>query len=211
MTLDIEPYLEQAARWPQEGRHILAQYNDTEIVVYQAFRPEIGDHAARFGRFGDQFSLSRMSWIKPNFLWMMYRCGWGTKPGQEVVLAIHLRRSAFDDFLGQSVQTTFTRDVYSDEASWKAQAEQAEALVQWDPDHDPTGDKLQRRAIQIGLRGRALARYAREAIVDIEDISTFVCEQHALVLSREWLRLLTPREAIYPVIDGDVAARLGLP
>jgi len=27
-----------------------------------------------------------MSWIKPNFLWMMYRCGWGTKEGQQVTL-----------------------------------------------------------------------------------------------------------------------------
>ena len=43
---------------------------------------------------GDHFSLNRMSWVKPNFLWMMYRSGWGQKEGQVVVLAVlHLSRS----------------------------------------------------------------------------------------------------------------------
>jgi uncharacterized protein DUF4291 len=27
-----------------------------------------------------------VTWIKPSFLWMMYRCGWGKKAGQETVL-----------------------------------------------------------------------------------------------------------------------------
>jgi len=36
---------------------------------------------------------------------------------------------------------------------------------------------LERRAIQLGLRGEILARYAREWIIEIEDISAFVAEQ----------------------------------
>jgi hypothetical protein len=28
------------------------------------------------------FSLRRMTWIKPGFLWMMHRSGWATKPNQ---------------------------------------------------------------------------------------------------------------------------------
>ncbi|MFT5999906.1 MAG: hypothetical protein ACI81P_002365 [Neolewinella sp.] len=32
---------------------------------------------------GPAFSYQRMSWIKPNFLWMMYRCGWAKKQDQE--------------------------------------------------------------------------------------------------------------------------------
>jgi hypothetical protein len=38
------------------------------VVVYQAYRPEIGHFAAQHGYFGGSFSLDRMSWIKPNFL-----------------------------------------------------------------------------------------------------------------------------------------------
>ena len=36
-----------------------------------------------------------MSWIKPNFLWKMYRCGWATKEGQEIVLAVWIASAAF--------------------------------------------------------------------------------------------------------------------
>jgi hypothetical protein len=64
-------------RWPASGRQILAQYDDVSGGVYQAYRPEIGRLATFHGYHGDGFSLDRMSWIKPNFLWMTYRSGWG--------------------------------------------------------------------------------------------------------------------------------------
>lgn len=41
-SIQLEPYLEQENKWPQGGRHILAQYDDGSIIVYQAYRPEIG-------------------------------------------------------------------------------------------------------------------------------------------------------------------------
>src|SRR4051795_8107921 len=103
MEMITEPYLAQLRRWPATGRHILAQYDDRSVVVYQAYRPEIGRFAARHGYFGGEFSLDRMSWIKPNFLWMMYRSGWGTKGGQEVTLAVRLRRDAFEEILRLTV------------------------------------------------------------------------------------------------------------
>jgi hypothetical protein len=109
-ALTLERYRDQQARWPAEGRHILAQYDETSVVVYQAYRPAIGHYAARHGRFGDEFSLNRMSWIKPNFLWMMYRSGWGTKDGQEVTLAIWLRRAAFEEILREAVPSSYTPD-----------------------------------------------------------------------------------------------------
>ncbi len=79
MTLLLESYTAQRALWPAQGRQLLAQFDDDTIVVYQAYRPEIGHYTAQHGRFGGGFSFERMSWIKPNFLWMMYRSGWGTK------------------------------------------------------------------------------------------------------------------------------------
>lgn len=112
MNLITEPYIAQNDRWPRSGRHILAQFDDQSVVVYQAYRPEIGHFAARHGYFGGEFSLGRMSWIKPNFLWMMYRSGWGTKPGQEVTLAVRLRRDAFDEILRLAVHSSFTPEVY---------------------------------------------------------------------------------------------------
>src|SRR5688500_16930208 len=104
IRLATEPYQEQLKRWPRSGRHILAQYDAGTVVVYQAYRPSIGRMAASQGYLeGGGFSLERMTWIKPNFLWMMYRSGWGTKPEQEVILAVRLRRSAFGEILAQAV------------------------------------------------------------------------------------------------------------
>jgi hypothetical protein len=64
-ALTLERYCDQQARWPAEGRHILAQYDAESVVVYQAYRPAIGHYAAQHGLFGGEFSLNRMSWIKP--------------------------------------------------------------------------------------------------------------------------------------------------
>jgi len=78
--------------------------------------------------------------------------------------------------------------------------------LQWDPDHDPSGAKVERRALQLGLRGDFLAHYAREWIVGIEDITGFVTEQS---LNRDYTQLMMPREEIYPVSD-KLAVQIGL-
>lgn len=69
-------------------RRIRAAYTADTITVYQAYAPEIGQAAAREGRFPAAWKRDRMTWVKPSFLWMMYRCGWATKPDQETVLAV---------------------------------------------------------------------------------------------------------------------------
>jgi hypothetical protein len=211
MQLILEPYLAQTALWPASGRHILAQYDEEGIVVYQAYNPQIGHFAAAHGSFGcHDFSFERMSWIKPNFLWMMYRSGWGSKEGQEVVLAVTLRRPAFDALLAEAVPSTYMPALYADEEDWKQAVQASSVRVQWDPDHGPAGRPLERRAIQLGLRGDALRRYAREWLLGIEDISQLVHEQRQHVLAGDYAALLTPRERIYPIADAAVAARLGI-
>jgi hypothetical protein len=210
MPLETEPYLIQRARWPASGRHILAQFDDASVVVYQAYRPSIGNFAAQHGYFGGEFKLTRMSWIKPNFLWMMYRAGWGQKEGQEVILAVRLHRSAFDLILSQAVPSTFQPNLYADHDAWKKAVAESEVRLQFDPDHDPSGAPVERRAIQLGLRGDVLARYARDWIISIEDISEFVREQHQHVLARNHNKLVTPKEDVYPVEDESVRYRLRL-
>jgi len=206
MRLLTEPYAEQQVHWPAKGRHILAQYDDTTVVVYQAYRPEIGEWAAEHGHLGGPaFSLGRMSWVKPNFLWMMFRSGWGTKEGQEITLAIRVRRSAFDEMLAQAVHSSPVDAVYGDKERWKDAVARSNVRLQWDPDHGPGGAPLERRALQLGLRGDVLRLFAHEWIVDLEDISPFVAEQRG-----RGDDLVTPRERVYPVADPVVAARLGI-
>src|SRR4051812_45654491 len=135
-SLRLESFQAQSARWPASGRHVLAQYDDDSVVVYQAYRPSIGRFAAEHGYFGGEFSLGRMSWIKPNFLWMMYRCGWATKEGQEVVLAVWLARAAFDEILSLAVPSSFSDRDYPNRDAWQADVARSDVRLQWDPDHD---------------------------------------------------------------------------
>lgn len=205
-----EPYTAQAARWPARGRHILAQFDDASVVVYQAYRPSIGNHAATHGDFlGGGFSLERMSWIKPNFLWMMYRCGWARKDGQEVVLAVTLRRTAFDAILAAAVPSSYDQRRYATHEDWQDAVAHSNVRLQWDPDHGPGGEPLERRAIQLGLRGDVLASYAKPWLLGIEDVSAFVHEQHAAYVRGGRSALVTPREDVYPC-EPATATQLGI-
>ncbi|MDP2340410.1 MAG: DUF4291 domain-containing protein [Deltaproteobacteria bacterium] len=210
MTLAIERHVSQADRWPKSGRVILAQFSDDNIVVYQAFRPSIAAYAVAHGRFGGDFSFSRMSWIKPNFLWMMFRSGWASKEGQESVLAVTIPRRAFLTILQRVVHSKYVEAVYGSMASWKLALRQSDVRLQWDPDHGPTGGAQVRRAVQLGLSGETLRSYATSDVVSIEDISDFVRAQGELVRARRLDELLTPREDVFPVDDPALRARLGL-
>lgn len=208
MRIETEHYLEQLEHWPTAGRHILAQFDETSIVVYQAYRPEIGKFAASYGYFGGAFSLARMSWIKPNFLWMMYRSGWAQKEGQEVVLAVRIKRCAFDQILARAIHSSFAPEHYESQEEWRKQGLCTDARMQWDPDHTPNGSKEVRRAIQLGIRGEFLGHYSKDWIIDIEDISSFVHQQSGNLGSLS--ELVTPRERVYPVVDSSIAKRLGI-
>ncbi|MFL6601880.1 MAG: DUF4291 domain-containing protein [Steroidobacteraceae bacterium] len=190
-------YSEQSESWPKSGRHILARYDAESVYVYQAYRPPIARYAVDNQKFGGpDFSYARMSWIKPNFLWMMYRCGWASKEGQEHVLAVRLRRSFFDEILIAAVPSSFGGSQSGSRDGWRRAVESADVRLQWDPDHDPFGKPLQRKAIQLGLRGRSLARYGREAILSVEDITPFVTEQ-ARQLCAGLDNLIVPEEHVY--------------
>ena len=59
---------------------IRAVYGEHTIRVYQAYSDPIADAALAHGTFvSPPFKMERMTWIKPSFLWMMYRAGWGLK------------------------------------------------------------------------------------------------------------------------------------
>lgn len=201
-------YSIQAASWPTQGRHILARFDDESIHVYQAYRPAIAEYAVANQQFGGEFSYSRMSWIKPNFLWMMYRCGWAIKEGQERVLAVRLRRAFFDELLGQVVPSGYDPERFRAPEQWKHAVANSNVRLQWDPDHDPAGRPLTRRAVQLGLRGEALRRYGSSEILSVEDITPFVAEQREH-LQPGFRQLLTPLESVYAP-EPDAAKAVGI-
>jgi len=210
MHLPTERYVEQAKCWPAEGRHILAHHDAETILVYQAYRPSIGEHAIRHGAFGGGFSYARMSWIKPNFLWMMYRSGWGTKEGQETTLGLRLRREFFDRILAQAVASSFDQSVHTSPEAWRAAAQTSQVRLQWDPDHDPHGNALARRAIQLGLRGAVLEDFGKRELLEVIDMTAFVAEQRDLISRVGLGELKTPVERVYVPAEEAVARHLKL-
>jgi hypothetical protein len=210
MNLQTELYENQLPMWPKRGKHILAQGDDEAVVVYQAYRPKIAEFAVEHQRFGGEFSFSRMSWIKPNFLWMMFRSGWATKEGQEAVLAIKYRRSAFLNTLSLAVHSKYIEALYGSAEEWKRRSNTSGVRLQWDPDHGPTGAPVERRAIQLGLSGEVLVGYGERDVISIEDITPFVREQHEHVRNRNLSKLLMPRERPMVIADEAVHRHLGL-
>lgn len=208
MTLETIPYAQYETHLPQTGQHILAQLRGANILVYQAFNPLIAGYAVQHQQFGGPaYSFSRMSWIKPNFLWMMYRAGWAAKDQQQHILAIEISLEHFEIILEQAVYSSFQPDLYGTRESWERAVEQSEVRLQWDPDHDPSGAKLQRRALQLGLRGAMLRHFATEWIVSIEDITPFVQEQGKRVGQEG---LLVAKEQVVYLQNEQVAAKLKL-
>ncbi|XP_077996213.1 uncharacterized protein LOC144449541 [Glandiceps talaboti] len=190
-----ESYIEQVRNnWPKSGKHILAQYDDNVVVVYQAFKPQIAEYAVENQRFGGpHFSFDRMSWIKTNFLWMMYRCGWAEKKNQERVLAVWLTREGFDTILANA---------YTPQAQKAAGLEgkdKIEVRLQWDPDHKPRGQSEDRRAIQLGLKKEMLRKYATEWTVQIKDITPFVKSEKEKLDTDDLEKLEVAQERVYQV------------
>ena len=208
MNIELKKYDEQITEWPKSGYHIMAQYDEEEIIVYQSYRKEIGEFAAKNQYFGGAFSLDRMTWIKPNFLWMMYRNGWGTKDGQEVVLAIHLKISAFNKYLENAVYSSYSSSLEMSHEDWKESVKTSSVRLQWDPDHDPYGNKLERRAIQIGLRDDFIKSFAKDDILLIEDISEFVKEQYEFVQNKKLENLVVPAERPFLFKDEELNRKL---
>ncbi|MGH4031180.1 DUF4291 domain-containing protein [Actinomycetota bacterium Odt1-20B] len=186
---------------------IRALHTPATITVYQAYRPEIGLPAAGEGRFPATWQRDRMTWIKPSFLWMMYRCGWATKEGQETVLAVEISREGFEWALEHACLSHYERDLHPDPASWKRQLKQAPARVQWDPERDLRLQPLPHRSLQLGLTGEAARRYADEWTVSITDVTPLARSVHDHVRGGELdaARHLLPAEHPYPVREGLLA------
>jgi len=204
LPFSTELYSEIEKAWPSEGKHILASYDESSVVVYQAYKPSIAEWAVDHQTFSGckDYSLTRMSWIKTNFLWMMFRCGWASKKDQERVLAIRIAKEGFEKILSRAKRLPDKYDVKDSQAPV---LENDDVRLQWDPDHTPSGDKCNRRAIQLGIRGNALNLLLTEWILSITDITEFVIEQRNL-MSQEgsFDKLIVPAEKVYQISNSQL-------
>lgn len=152
-------------------KQIRAVYDDQTIRVYQAYSDQIADAALRQGTFkSPPFKMERMTWIKPSFLWMMYRAGWGHKDeGQNRILAIDISRDGFEWALQHGCSSRPEAGMSKED--WEQVKARSPVRIQWDPERNLHLEPLAHRAIQIGISGAAVPLYVNEWIHQITDIT----------------------------------------
>lgn len=163
-------------------REIRAQFDAQTIRVYQAYSNEIADVAVQHQRFCPPFKMERMTWIKPSFLWMMYRAGWGEKDaGQQRILAIDISREGFEWALANGCIAHFEAPTYGSHEEWQARKAATNIRIQWDPERDLNATPLPHRALQLGLSGEAVKQYVHHWTTAITDITPMVKQIKTLV------------------------------
>lgn len=165
------------------GHPIRALYDEHIIRVYQAYSNEIADSALAHGTFvSPPFKMGRMTWIKPSFLWMMYRSGWGLKDAhQSRILAIDITRDGFDWALSHGCLSHPTEPMSPQ--AWQLAKANSPIRIQWDPERDLFMRPLSGRTIQIGLGRQAVELYVNQWIQKITDVTGFVHQIHNIVLN----------------------------
>jgi hypothetical protein len=184
------------------NRVIRATYDRNTITVYQAYNNAIAKTAVQNQTFtSSPFKKERMTWIKPSFLWMMYRSGWATKENQEHILAIRIKREGFEWALENSCLSHFDSSVHSSYEAWKVEIKKNPVRIQWDPEKDILLQSLPFRSIQIGLSGLAVEKYITNWIVHIDDITKKCKNIHQLIDKGqiEQAKDLLAVEQLYPL------------
>ncbi|MGA4995073.1 DUF4291 domain-containing protein [Nonomuraea bangladeshensis] len=178
-------------------RQIRAAFTDDAITVYQAYDPAIAAPAVAAQRFVPPFRRERMTWIKPSFLWMMYRCGWATKPGQTRVLAVEITREGFEWALRHSCLSH--PDPGTDHDVWKRRLRESPVRIQWDPERDPHHNALPYRSLQVGLSGDAVAGYVDRWTLRITDLTERVEDIRRALRDGKDVTGMLPTEHPYPL------------
>lgn len=190
-------------------KEVFAQYDRQCIRVYQAYNSVIAKEAVVLQTFGESFNTNRMTWIKPSFLWLMYRSNWGTKKNQECILAIDLYRSKFNEILQKAVLTSPDSASFSG-VQWEKAFDETTVYCQWDPDRNINGNAVNRAAIQIGLKGNTLRDFLDTGICRIEDLTPSVRKWNEQRINGKLNPKNLPTEKLYPINDKALRNRLDM-
>ena len=182
-------------------RQIFATYTDDWVRVYQAFDPEVGKALLDHREFRAGFNKNRYTWIKTSLPWIARRSLWASAVNQQMVLAIDIKRSFFDRLLLNSHNSSPVFGVYYENRShYKSESAKKQNVVQWDPDRDWNGNRMSRKAIQIGVSPAFLGGYL-SSIVGVQDITSLVrgLRSDGVQMGRVIEQL--PFESLYPSSD----------
>lgn len=186
---------------------VYANYDSNGVFVYQAFKPKIVQTAVEVGTFGKGFGFERTSWIKPSFSWTLRRSKYATKNRMEAIAQIKITHSAFKEILEQSVEAHYNENIYSCELDWETDLMKTQVVHQWDPERDLIGRRLERQAIQIGIREQVLKKYVSDYIIEVKDMTELAHKIGDAVRNKNTLPSV-PREIEYS-IESSLFHKLG--
>lgn len=194
-----------------EANQIRADYDASTITMYQAYSTAIALPALKSQRFAPPFSLTRMTWIKPSFLWLMERSNWAQKSSQECILAVRIKRTGWEKALELGVLTGYEPGVHQSNSAWNQEFEKAIVHVQWDPERSLRGADLGINSIQVGLGRTIIEEYVNDWVTEIKDYTPLVRKIHGFLKSgqAEKAKKLLPPERTYPV-SSSIAKRLNM-
>lgn len=155
---------------------IIAGYTKDTVTVYQAYPAAIAEAALAAGTFVSPFRPGRMTWIKPSFLWMMYRSGWAAKPGQERILSIKIGIDDLTWALEHACLSAYDPKIHRTRQEWSAELAVSQVRVQWDPGRDLNLRATSYRTIQIGLGHQASHYYVNSWIRELDDVTELAHE-----------------------------------
>lgn len=192
-------------------KEIRADYNNQTITVYQAYNKAIALPAIQNNRFETPFSFHRMTWLKPSFLWLMERSNWGTKSNQDYILAIKIKRSFWEEALKMGVLTDPDKEIYKSGYEWEQLFKKAKVHIQWDPERNIKGGKLQHRTIQVGISRFLIEAYNTEWIDEILDYTPLTKKINQLRKQGKYkeAKRLLPKEKVYE-LPLEVAKIIGI-
>ncbi len=190
-------------------KEVFAQYDRQYIRVYQAYNSVIAKEAIALQTFEENFNINRMTWIKPSFLWLMYRSNWGTKKNQECILALDIYQTKFNELLEKAVLTSPDSTSYTG-LQWEKAFNEATVYCQWDSDRNINGNAINRAAIQIGLKGNTLRDFLNTSIYCITDLTPLVRKWNEQRKNGKLDSKNLPVEKIYPVKDKTIRNRLNM-
>ncbi|MEN7551725.1 DUF4291 family protein [Rapidithrix thailandica] len=187
---------------------IYADYDEEGVYVYQAFKPQTVQTAVALGTFGKGFGLDRISWIKPSFGWVLRRTKYGTKNRMQGIAKIKLSHQAFHEIISQSIESHWNQNVFASEDVWRNRLNSSDVIHQWDPERDLIGRRLERQAIQIGIRGEVIKKYVSDYIIGVEDVSSLAHEISRIKKGGATNFPGVPEEKEYPISE-ELFFRLG--
>lgn len=133
----------------------------------------------------------------------MHRSNWAQKSNQSRILAVHIKRSAWEKALSLGVLTSPEKSIHGSGKQWDSQFNNAKVHVQWDTERNQKGAALNHFSIQVGLSRHIIQEFVEDWVVEIEDFTPLVQKLNKLRRTgdRNFVKHL-PQEKVYPVPEG---------